>query len=174
MDLLKEYLPSTEQGYLPVYLFFIGLVAIGNSAQNYFTLHYTRRIYNGRFVTNHSLPSQTERFDPEDSTSKLKPASSTGKDSEKARDQVTPLAARLFGTYTFMAGVVRMIACYQLENKGMYWLGIWTHVIAAVHFTSEWLGYGTIRFTGPQGFSFAAAYGGMLWMGMQYHYYVQQ
>jgi len=151
----------------------ISLVAMGNAVQNLATLHYTRRIYNGRFVTNHSLPPATERYNPEDSTAKLKPASATGKDSEKAKDQVTPLAARLFGTYTFMAGIIRLIACYQIENKGMYWLSIWTHAIAGVHFTSEWLVFKTIKFTGPQIFSFLAAYGGMLWMGLQYNHYVQ-
>ena len=91
---------------------------MGNAVQNLATLHYTRRIYNARFVTNHSLPAAGGGYDPEDSTIKLKPASATGKDSEKAKDQVTPLAARLFGTYTFMAGIVRLIACYQIENKG--------------------------------------------------------
>lgn len=146
---------------------------MGNALQNYATLHYTRRIYNGRFVPNHALPPATDKYDPADSTNVLKPASSTGKDAEKAKDQVTPLAARLFGTYTFMAGVIRLYACYQLENPGMYQLGIWTHVIAGVHFTSELLVQKTINFSGPQVFPFMAAYGGTIWMLLQYNHYVQ-
>ncbi|KAL2258409.1 hypothetical protein VTK26DRAFT_8289 [Humicola hyalothermophila] len=173
MDQLKALLPSGEKGYLPYYLFVVSIVAMGNALQNYATLHYTRRIYNGRFVPNHSLPPATERYNPEDSTQVVKPASSTGKDSEKAKDQVSPLAARLFGTYTFMAGIIRFYASYQLENPGMYQLALWTHIIAAVHFTTEMAVFKTIRFSGPQAFPFAAAYGGIAWMLLQYSHYVQ-
>ncbi|KAK3318943.1 hypothetical protein B0H66DRAFT_253200 [Apodospora peruviana] len=173
MEQLKVYLPSGEKGYLPIYLLVVSVVAMGNSLQNLATLHYTRRLYNGRFVRNNALPPATKRFNPEDSVAVLKPASATGKDSEKAKDQVTPLAARLFATYTFMAGVVRFIASYDLENPGLYQLAILTHVIAAVHFTSEMFVYKTMRFTGPQAFPFAAAYGGTIWMALQYGHYVQ-
>lgn len=146
---------------------------MGNSIQNYTTLHYTRRLYNGRFVTNHSLPPASDRFNPEDSIAKVKPASSTGKDSEKAKDQVSPLAARLFGVYTFAAGIIRFYASYQIENSGMYQLALWTHVIAALHFTSEMFVYKTMRFSGPQAFPFLAAYGGAAWLILQYNHYVQ-
>ncbi|KAL2022890.1 hypothetical protein VTK56DRAFT_4421 [Thermocarpiscus australiensis] len=173
MDQLKSFLPSGEKGHLPYYLFVVSIVAMGNSLQNYVTLHYTRRIYNGRFVPNHSLPPATERFNPEDSINVVKPASSTGKDAEKAKDQVSPLAARLFGIYTFFAGLIRFYACYQLENPALYQLAIWTHVVAAVHFTSEMLIYRTVRFSGPQIFPFTAAYGGAIWMLLQYKHYVQ-
>ncbi|KAK4110925.1 hypothetical protein N656DRAFT_799644 [Canariomyces notabilis] len=173
MDKLQSFLPSAEKGYLPYYLFVISIVSMGNALQNYATLHYTRRIYNGRFVPNHSLPPASEHYNPEDSTAVVKPASPTGKDSEKAKDQVSPLAARLFGTYTFVAGLIRFYACYQLENPAMYQLAIWTHVIAAIHFTSEMLVFKTVRFSGPQAFPFAAAYGGTIWMLLQYKHYVQ-
>lgn len=146
---------------------------MGNALQNYATLHYTRRIYNGRFVPNHSLPAAAAGYNPEDSTAVVKPASQTGKDSVKAKDQVSPLAARLFGTYTFIAGIIRLYSSYQLENAGMYHLAIWTHVIAAVHFTSEMLVYKTVKFSGPQAFPFLAAYGGIVWMALQYNHYVQ-
>ncbi|KAL2193634.1 hypothetical protein P885DRAFT_72023 [Corynascus similis CBS 632.67] len=173
MDKLQEFLPSGEKGLLPYYLFVVSVVSVGNSLQNYVTLHYTRRIYNGRFVANHSLPPATDNFNPEDSTAIVKPASSTGKDSEKAKDQVSPLAARLFGTWTFLAGLIRFYASYELENRALYQLAIWTHVIAAVHFTSEMLVLKTVRFSGPQAFPFLAAYGGSLWMILQYNHYVE-
>ncbi|KAK3389640.1 hypothetical protein B0H63DRAFT_445822 [Podospora didyma] len=169
MDQIQAYLPSGEKGYLPYYLFVIGIVAMGNSLQNLATLHYTRRIYNGRFVQNHLQGSAN----PEDSVNSLKPASSTGKDSEKGRDQVTPLAARLFGSYTFLAGLTRIYASYSVENASLYQLALLTHVVAAFHFTSELLVYKTIKFSGPQGFPFAAAYLGGLWMTLQYGHYVQ-
>ncbi|KAK4126510.1 hypothetical protein N657DRAFT_689020 [Parathielavia appendiculata] len=173
MDKLQAFLPSGEKGYLPYYLFVISIVAMGNALQNYATLHYTRRIYNGRFVPNPSLPPATDRFNPEDSTNVVKPASSTGKESEKAKDQVSPLAARLFGTYTFMAGIIRFYASYQLENPALYQLALSTHVIAAVHFTTEMLVYKTIKFSGPQVFPFLAGYSGAIWMLLQYNHYVQ-
>ncbi|EAQ87621.1 hypothetical protein CHGG_04240 [Chaetomium globosum CBS 148.51] len=172
MDKLQAFLPSGEKGYLPYYLFVISVVAMGNALQNYATLHYTRRIYNGLFVTNHLPPAQG-RYNPEDSTRIVKPASSTGKDAEKAKDQVSPLAARVFGTYTFVAGIIRFYACYQLENPSMYQLAMWTHVIASIHFTTEMLVFKTIRFSGPQAFPFLAGYGGAIWMAMQYNHYVQ-
>jgi len=124
-------------------------------------------------VRNHSLPPATERFDPEDSVKVLKPASSTGKDSEKARDQVNPLTARIFGVYTFAVGIIRLYASWKPEEPFLYQLGIWTHVIAAAHFTSELLVFKTLKFTGPQAFPFMAAYGGSIWMLMQYGHYVQ-
>ncbi|KAK0636501.1 hypothetical protein B0T17DRAFT_613222 [Bombardia bombarda] len=173
MDQLKAFLPSGEKGYLPYYLFVVSIVAMGNALQNLATLHFTRRIYNGKFVPNHALPAATEKYNPEDSTAVLKPASATGKNAEKAKDQVTPLAARVFGTYTFMAGIIRFYACYRLDDPALYQLAIWTHVIAGVHFTSEMLVYKTIKFSGPQGFPFAAAYGGTIWMLLQYGHYVQ-
>ncbi|KAK0726380.1 hypothetical protein B0T21DRAFT_336693 [Apiosordaria backusii] len=172
MDQLKPFLPSGEKGILPYYLWFISIVSMGNALQNYVTLHYTRRIYNGRFVPNHALPPASGKHNPEDSTNVLKPASSTGKDAEKAKDQVTPLAARVFGTYTFVAGIIRLYASYQIDNYALYQMGIWTHVIAAIHFTSEMLIFKTIRFSGPQIFPFLAAYGGTTWMLLQYSNYV--
>ncbi|CCC07123.1 hypothetical protein SMACR_01147 [Sordaria macrospora] len=175
MDAIKAFLPSGEKGLLPYYLFFVSIVAMGNALQNYSTLHFTRRLYNGRFVPNASLPPAKGKYSPEDSVDVLKPV--TPAEAEKkevaAKDQVTPLAARVFGTYTFMAGIIRFYACYNLENESLYKLGIWTHVIAAVHFTSEMFIYKTQRFSGPQIFPFLAAYGGTLWMVLQYGHYVQ-
>lgn len=171
METLRAYIPSGEKGYLPYYLYFVGVVACGNALQNFATLHYTRRIYNGKFVPNHALPTRTDRFNPEDSTAVLKPAS--GKDSEKAKDQVTPLAARLMGIYTLLAGIIRIYASFRPEDPSLYQLGIWTHVVAAAHFTSELLAFGTLKFSGPQIFPFLAAYGGATWMFLQWGHYVQ-
>jgi hypothetical protein len=108
---------------------------------------------------------------PDDSILKVLPAVA-GKDDAKAQDQVSPLAARLFGTYTIMAGIIRIYASYDLGNQSLYQLALWTHIIAAVHFTSETLVYKTIKFSGPQIFPFLAAYGGGLWMVLQYGHYV--
>lgn len=139
---------------------------MGNTFQSFSTLAYTNRIYNGLFVPNPRLPST--------SMQSLTPASS--KDAEKAKGQVTPLAGRLFGVYTFMAGLIRFYAAYEIENPRLYQLAIWTHIIAAAHFTSEALIYGGINsstiFGGPPAFPFLAAYGGLFWMLSQYSNYV--
>jgi hypothetical protein len=149
------------------------MTAMGNAIQGFYTLHYTRRIYNGLFVPNTKLPAASAKFNPEDSVNKLVSApSASGKDAGKAKDQVTPFAGRLFGTYTFVAGLIRFYAAYEIENHLLYQLAIWTHVVAAMHFTSEMLIFKGFRFSGPQIFPFMAAYGGMLWMFMQYKHYV--
>lgn len=109
---------------------------------------------------------------PEDSIHKLLPASTTGKDTEKAQDQVTPLAARLFGTWTMLAGFVRMYAAHDISNRALYQLALLTHVVAAVHFISELTVYKTLRLTGPQLFPLVAGTGGSIWMALQYAHYV--
>ncbi|KIH89864.1 hypothetical protein SPBR_01042 [Sporothrix brasiliensis 5110] len=165
MDTVLSYLPSGEQGLMPYYLFLVGIVSVGNSLQNLATLHYTRRIYNGLFVPSHQKSN-------DDSIHKLIVASTTGKDTEKAQDQVTPLAARLFGTWTMLAGFVRMYAAHDIGNRALYQLALITHVVAAVHFISELTVYKTLRLTGPQLFPLIAGTGGSIWMALQYSHYV--
>ena len=151
---------------------------MGNSVQNLVTLHYTRRIYNGLFVPNHALSRGSAAApggaNPEDRVDKLVPASSTGKDVEKARDQVTPLAARLFGVWTLLAGVIRVYTAYDVSSMALYQLSILTHVVAAVHFTSELLVFKSFRLTGPQLFPLFAGWGGSIWMSLQYAHYVSR
>jgi hypothetical protein len=101
------------------------------------------------------------------------PESSTGKDVEKARDQVTPLAARLFGTWTLITGIVRIYTAYDVHSPALYQLGVLTHALAAAHFTSELLVFRTLRLTGPQFFPLFAGYGGTIWMIMSYSQYVR-
>ncbi|KAL1895467.1 ergosterol biosynthesis protein [Sporothrix stenoceras] len=176
MDTVLSYLPSGEQGLMPYYLFLVGIVSVGNSLQNLATLHYTRRIYNGLFVPNHKLLREpaTGKKGPEDSIHKLVPASSTGKDTDgKAQDQVTPLAARIFGTWTMLAGFIRMYAAHDIGNRALYQLALITHLVAAFHFISELTVYKTLRLTGPQFFPLVAGTGGSIWMALQYSHYVQ-
>ncbi|CAK7214421.1 ergosterol biosynthesis protein [Sporothrix bragantina] len=172
MDTLLSYIPSGEQGLLPYYLFLVGIVSVGNSLQNLTTLHYTRRIYNNLFVPNPAAPRNDAKA--ADSVNKLVLASvSGGKDTEKAQDQVTPLAARLFGTWTMLAGFIRMYAAHDVSNRALYELALITHVVAAVHFVSELTVFKTFRLTGPQLFPLFAGTGGSIWMALQYSHYVK-
>ncbi|KAI0520707.1 hypothetical protein F5B22DRAFT_48149 [Xylaria bambusicola] len=169
---LKPYLPPGP-GYLPYYMFGLSVISVGNSLQNYLTLHYSRRLYNGQFVPNASLPPKSARFDPDDSIDKVTPASTTNTKDGRTTDQVTPLAARLFGTYTFLAAVVRIYASYNLHLAPVYQMAIWTYVVALFHFASEWAVYRSAYLGPPILFPFFFATVGITWMVSQYGFYVQ-
>ncbi|CRK44886.1 hypothetical protein BN1723_006342 [Verticillium longisporum] len=136
------------------------------------TLHYTRRIYCNRFVTNTSLAPKSALRDPEDSVHKLVLATNRAA-AGNATDQVTPLAARLFATWTLLAAVVRMYAAYHLEHAHMYDLVLWTYVVALGHFLSEMLVFKTVKFGAPSVSPLIVATTAMIWMPMQRGYYVQ-
>lgn len=119
------------------------------------------------------LGDKSAKQAPEDNVNKLAPASANGKDSEKAQDQVTPLAARLFGLYTFFAGVIRMYAAHDISNRALYQLAFITHAVASAHFISELTVYKTMRLTGPQMFPLIAGTSGSLWMALQYSHYIK-
>ncbi|KAL5117120.1 ergosterol biosynthesis protein [Pleosporales sp. CAS-2024a] len=84
---LTSLLPPTP-GLLPQWLFFTALISIGNSIQAYSTLKLTSRVYNPTPI------------DPPPTTPK----------------HVTALSSRLFGTWTFLASVIRIYAAYNVEN----------------------------------------------------------
>ena len=155
----------------------LSVVSIGNSIQSYLTLHYTRRMYNGLFVPNKSLfasssSASKSSSDPEDSVSKLSPVlASSG--AAGAKDQVTPLAGRLFGTYTLVISVVRLYVAYNIASRPMYHLGIMTYVVAWAHFVSELAVFRTQRLGKPQLLPLGFATMGILWMVMQYGFYVE-
>lgn len=110
-----------------------------------------------------------------DSVRKLQPvtAAATLKDKPTATDQVTPLAARLFGIYTIVAGVIRAYGAYRVHDPVLYQLCLFTHVIAAVHFTSEIVVFKTLRLGWEHAFPLSAGYGGSVWMVLQYANYVK-
>ncbi|KAI5926207.1 hypothetical protein F4810DRAFT_655936 [Camillea tinctor] len=176
MDSLAAYLPPAK-GYLPYYMLSLSIIAVGNSLQNYATLHYSRRLYNGLFTPNPSLGPRTPSYDPDDSTSKLLPSSlppsSSPPKSGRATDQVTPLAARLFGTYTLVSAIVRLYASYHLHIGPLYDLALWTYVVALGHFGSEFLVYRTARLGAPVLFPFFFASVGIAWMVSQRGFYVE-
>lgn len=134
--------------------------------QNLLTLHYTRRIYNGLFVANPSAKP--------DSVAKLEPVvSATLKGKPTAIDQVTPLAARLFGVYTILAGMIRVYGAYRINDPALYQMCWITHLLAAAHFTSEILFFKTVRLGWEHAFPLTAAFSGSIWMASQYGHYVK-
>lgn len=120
------------------------------------------------------MPRASARSNP-DSVAKLQPLADAGslKDKPTAVDQVTPLAARLFGVYTVLAGVIRVYGAYRVNDPALYQLCLFTHLLAAAHFVSEALVFKTISLGWEHAFPFAAAFSGSVWMGLQYGNYVK-
>ncbi|KAI3403737.2 ERG28 [Candida oxycetoniae] len=59
--------------------------------------------------------------------------------------QVTNLSARTFGTWTLITSLVRLYGAYNITQPQIYQLTQLTFVIAAWHFLTEWLIYGTTK-----------------------------
>jgi hypothetical protein len=172
MDVLRPFLPQAD-GFLPYWLLITSMVAIGNCIQTYTTLHYTRRLYPGQFVPNAHLPPRTATFNPEDSVSKLVPAPAGAQAKDKhAADQVTPLAGRLFGTYTTVAAIVRLYAAYNITVAPVYDIAVWTYVVALAHFGSELLVYKSMNFGLPQFFPFLVSTATLICMPLVRSHYV--
>lgn len=157
---------SLTQPYHPQ----ISLTSIGNSLQNYKTLHFSRRFYNGLYVRNKKLPSASGGYNPEDDVNKF---IAVPQNEPNATDQMTPLAARLFGTWTFMVSIVRLYAAYNLHIGPMYDLAVWTYIVALIHFGSEVLVFKGMRFGGPQTLPLIVATTALIWMPSVRSYYVQ-
>lgn len=47
-------------------------------------------------------------------------------------------SARRLGTWTFLAGIIRLYAAYNITSSELYGLAMWTYGIATVHFIAEW------------------------------------
>lgn len=58
--------------------------------------------------------------------------------------EVSPLMARMFGTWNLLSTVVRVYAAYDMHNRPLYVLSIWTYVIALAHFFPEIGIWGTV------------------------------
>ena len=85
---------------------------------------------------------------------------------------MTPLASRVFGTYNFMAGIIRLYVAYDISNPLMYQLGMWTYIIGLWHFGSEVVAFKSARFWTPALAPMAVAAVSMVWMLAQWSFYV--
>ncbi|CAI9635940.1 erg28 protein [Alternaria burnsii] len=144
MDVFQSYLPQSE-GLLPKWLLIVSLISIGNSIQCYSTLSFTSRVYNPTPI------------DPPPTTPK----------------HVTALSSRTFGTWTFLTGVVRFYAAYNINNPSFYQLAIATYAVAWGHFMSEWFVFGTTRWGKPLAGPVMVATSSLIWMFMQWNFYVK-
>ncbi|EJU04681.1 Erg28-domain-containing protein [Dacryopinax primogenitus] len=85
---------------------------------------------------------------------------------------VNPLQARNFGLWTLTAGVVRLYAAYNITNAAVYDIAIATYVIAAVHFFTELLVFGTCGLTGGAISPIVVASSSLFWMISQRAFYL--
>jgi hypothetical protein len=129
------------------------IVSFGNSIQSYTTLYYTRRIYN---------------IDP----SRPKQLPSTPSAPVPHSPLVTPLSARTFGTWTFVAAIVRLFAAYNIDHPAFYALAFCMYVVAFAHFGSEWLVYGTAEWGSPLAGPMIVSTSTIAWMVAQWGFYV--
>ncbi|CAK9783131.1 unnamed protein product [Cutaneotrichosporon oleaginosum] len=87
-------------------------------------------------------------------------------------EQMTPLAGRLFGAWTAMAAVVRLLAAYDISNQGLYDLAICAFGVATLHFTTEWLVFGTVKLNRGSIGPLLVGSSGMAWALTQRDYYL--
>jgi len=51
----------------------------------------------------------------------------------------------MFGTWTALSAIVRLVAAYSIHDSNLYHLVLYTYVVALAHFGSEWLVFGTMK-----------------------------
>lgn len=130
---------------MPKWLLFVALISTANSLQAYTTLTFTSRVYNPTPI------------DPPPTTPK----------------HVTALSSRTFGTWTLLTSLVRLYAAYHINEPAMYQLAMWTYGVAWLHFMSEWLVFGTTRWGRPLAGPVLVANGSLIWMLLQWGWYVK-
>lgn len=131
---------------------------MANSIQAYASLAPTQRVYSGQAATS-TLSTKAPSGVPATTLTETSP--------------VTPLSARTFGTWTAITAVVRLYAAYHIQIPVMYELALWTFGVAWAHFMSEWLVFKTTKMGSGLLGPFAVSTGTLIWMWLQWDYYVK-
>ncbi|KAI0280808.1 Erg28-like protein [Russula aff. rugulosa BPL654] len=90
-----------------------------------------------------------------------------------AAHPVTPLQARTFGIWTLTASIVRLYAAYNIHNKAIYDMALLTYLFAFAHFSSEILIFRTAKISIPVLSPVVVATTSLVWMILQYDFYVK-
>jgi hypothetical protein len=51
----------------------------------------------------------------------------------------------MFGTWSALSCIVRLVAAYNIAEPNIYNLALYTYILALLHFGSEWLVFGTMK-----------------------------
>ncbi|KAI0691529.1 Erg28-like protein [Cerioporus squamosus] len=86
---------------------------------------------------------------------------------------VNPVQARTFGIWTLTSGVVRFYAAYNIHNKQVYDLALFTYLFALLHFGTELLVYRSVKIATPVFSPVLVASSSLIWMFTQYNFYVK-
>ncbi|KAI0661482.1 Erg28-like protein [Cubamyces menziesii] len=85
---------------------------------------------------------------------------------------VNPLQSRTFAIWTLTSAVVRFYAAYNIHNKMIYDIALFTYLFAFFHFGSELLIFRTARPAVPNMSPVVVASTSLVWMLSQYDFYV--
>ncbi|KZP31658.1 Erg28-like protein [Athelia psychrophila] len=88
-------------------------------------------------------------------------------------NSVTALQARTFAVWTLTSAVVRGYAAYNIHNKTIYDMALFTYLIAFGHFTSELLIFRTAKVNMAVISPCIVSTTSLIWMLRQYEYYVE-
>ncbi|KAF8071720.1 Erg28 like protein-domain-containing protein [Lyophyllum atratum] len=86
---------------------------------------------------------------------------------------VTPLQARTFAVWTLTSAVVRAYAAYNIHDKTIYDMAMFTYLIAFGHFSSEWLIFRSATMNPGLISPVIVSTTSLIWMFNQYSFYVQ-
>ncbi|KAL9024564.1 MAG: hypothetical protein Q9196_006430, partial [Gyalolechia fulgens] len=78
--------------------------------------------------------------------------------------EVTPFAGRVFGSWSFLSGLVRLFAAYNISDKNLYLLALCTYLIVLANYAGELLAFGTMKFGKGSAPSIFVATTSIVWM----------
>ncbi|KAF5371857.1 hypothetical protein D9615_009560 [Tricholomella constricta] len=86
---------------------------------------------------------------------------------------VTALQARTFAVWTLASAVVRAYAAYNIHDKTIYDIAMFTYLIAFGHFSSEWLIFRTASLNPGLLSPVIVSTTSLIWMFNQYSFYIK-
>ncbi|KAL6926100.1 hypothetical protein ACO0SA_002669 [Hanseniaspora valbyensis] len=130
-----------SKNYLPKWLLFISVVSIFNSIQCFSKI--------GISLTK-KVYSNT---------------------SAKNNNEINSLTCRLFGTWTFIACMIRLYGAIYTSNEQVYQLCFISYIVALGHFGSELIVFRACKFDKGIAGPFIVATTSLIWMYKQKEYY---
>ncbi|ORY24681.1 putative ergosterol biosynthesis-related protein [Naematelia encephala] len=86
--------------------------------------------------------------------------------------EMTPLASRIFGSWTLTAAMIRTMAAYNVSDPTAYHLVMGTYIIAAFHFGSELFVFKGVKINRASIPVFIVATVSLVWTYNQRAYYL--